>query len=62
MDTNLVEGQEYELTVTADPAVQVDTEVTIMRDRGGSDADDADFTLGRSCSRRATPPARPCWW
>ncbi len=46
MDTNLVEGQEYELTVTADPAVQVDTEVTIMRDRGASDADDADFTVG----------------
>ena len=46
MDTNLVEGQSYELTVTADPAVQVDTEVTIMRDRGASDADDADFTVG----------------
>ncbi|MCY4509510.1 MAG: hypothetical protein OXG35_21480, partial [Acidobacteria bacterium] len=45
MDTNLVEGEEYELTVTADPAVQVDTEVMIMRDRGASDADDADFTV-----------------
>ena len=45
MDTNLVEGQSYELTVTADPAVQVDTEVTIMRD-GASSADDADFTVG----------------
>ena len=46
MDTNLIEGEEYELTVTADPAVQVDTEVAIMRDRGASDADDADFTVG----------------
>ena len=46
MDTNLVEREEYELTVTADPAVQVATEVTIMRDRGESDADDADFTVG----------------
>ena len=46
MDPNLVEGQSYELTVTADPAVQVDTEVTIMRDRAASDADDADFTVG----------------
>lgn len=45
MDTNLVEG-EYEPTVTADPAVQVDTEITIMRDRAASDADDADFTVG----------------
>ena len=43
-DMNLVEGQSYELTVTADPAVQEDTEVPIMRDRAGSDADDADFT------------------
>ena len=46
MDMNLVEGMEYDLTVTADPAVQVDTEVTIMRDRGASTADDADFTVG----------------
>ncbi len=44
MDMNLVEGQSYELTVMADPAVQVDTEVTIMRD-GSSSADDADFTV-----------------
>ena len=45
MDTNLVEGQSYELTVTADPAVQEDTEVPVMRDRAASDADDADFTV-----------------
>ena len=44
MDMNLVEGQDYELTVTADPAVQVDTEVMIMRD-GSSSADDADFMV-----------------
>ena len=45
MDMNLVEGESYELTVTADPAVQMDTEVMIMRDRSMSDADDADFTV-----------------
>ena len=45
MDTNLVEGQSYELTVTADPAVQEDTEVPVMRDRAASDADDTDFTV-----------------
>ena len=44
MDGNLVEGQSYELMVTAEPAVQVDTQVTIMRD-GSSSADDADFTV-----------------
>ena len=36
-EMNLVEGSEYELTVTADPAVQMDTEVTIMLDRTNSD-------------------------
>ena len=44
-DMNLVEGRSYELTVTADPAVQADTEVPVMRDRAASDADDADFTV-----------------
>ena len=43
-DMNLVEGESYELTVMADPAVPMDTEVMIMRDRSMSDADDADFT------------------
>ena len=43
-DMNLVEGQSYELTVMADPAVAMDTEVMIMRDRSMSDADDADYT------------------
>ena len=44
MDMNLVEGSEYTLTVTADPAVTAETTVTIMRDRALSDADDSDFT------------------
>ena len=44
-DMNLMEGESYELTVTADPAVQADTEVPIMRDRAASSADDADFTV-----------------
>ena len=43
-EMNLVEGQSYMLTVTADPAVPMDTEVMIMRDRSMSDADDADYT------------------
>ncbi len=45
MDMNLVEGSEYTLTVTADPAVTAETTVTIMRDRALSDADDSDFTV-----------------
>ena len=44
-DSNLVEGMSYELTVTADPAVQVETTVMIMRD-GTSSAGDADFEVG----------------
>ena len=44
-DMNLVEGESYELTVMAEPAVQVDTEVMIMRDRSMSDADDTDYTV-----------------
>ena len=44
-DMNLVEGSEYELTVTAEPAVPMDTEVTIMRDRANSDADADDYTV-----------------
>ncbi len=45
-EMNLVEGSEYELTVTAEPAVPMDTEVTIMRDRANSDADEDDYTVG----------------
>ncbi len=44
-DMNLVEGSEYELTVTAEPAVPMDTEVMIMRDRANSDADEDDYTV-----------------
>ena len=44
-DMNLVEGMEYELTVTADPAVSADTEVMIMRDRSASTADDSDYMV-----------------
>ena len=45
MDMNLVEGESYELTVTAAPAVQMETTIMIMRDRSMSDADDADYTV-----------------
>ena len=45
MDMNLVEGMEYELTAAAEPAVQVDTEVAIMRDRSMSDADEGDYSV-----------------
>ena len=44
-DMNLVEGMSYELTATADPAVQVDTEVMLMLDRPTSDADETDYTV-----------------
>ncbi len=44
-ETNLVEGSEYELTVTAEPAVAMDTEVTIILDRANSDADADDYTV-----------------
>ncbi len=44
-DTNLVEGQSYELKVTADATASTDTTFTIRRDRAASDADDDDFTL-----------------
>ena len=44
-DMNLVEGMEYELTVTADPAVSTDTEVAIVRDRSASTADDSDYMV-----------------
>ena len=44
-DMNLVEGMEYELTVTADPAVSADTEVMIVRDRAASTAGDDDYEV-----------------
>ena len=44
-DTNLVEGQSYELKVTADRTASRDATFTVRRDRMGGDADDDDFTL-----------------
>ena len=44
-DTNLVEGESYELRVTADATASRDATFTVRRDRAASDADDDDFTL-----------------
>ena len=44
-NTDLVEGQSYELKVTADATASKDATFTVLRDRGASDADDDDFTL-----------------
>ena len=44
-DMNLVEGMSYELMATADSAVPMDTEVTVMRDRSMSDADEDDYSV-----------------
>ena len=44
VDTNIVEGMEYELTAMASSAVPMDTEVMLVRDRAKSEADDDDFT------------------
>ena len=44
-EMNLVEGMEYELTVTADPAVSAETEVMIVADRSASTADDSDYMV-----------------
>ena len=46
MDGNIVEGMSYDIMVSANRMVTEDTEVMIMRDRAGSDADDSDFTVG----------------
>ena len=45
MNGNIVEGESYEITVSADRMVTEDTEVTIMRDRAASDAGEDDFTV-----------------
>ena len=45
-DMNIVEGQSYELTATANQAVHMDTEVMLVRDRAASDAGDDDYTVG----------------
>ena len=45
MDGNIVEGESYDIMVSANRMVMEDTEVMIMRDRAASDADDSDFTV-----------------
>ena len=45
MDGNIVEGESYDIMVSANRMVMEDTEVMIMRDRSGSDADDSDFSV-----------------
>ena len=44
-DPNLVEGESYELRVTASAAATTDAAFTLRRDRAASDAGDDDFTL-----------------
>ncbi len=44
-ETNLVEGQSYELKVTADASASRDATFTVRPDPAASDADDDDFTL-----------------
>ena len=49
MDGNVVEGQTYDLVVSANRMIteaEGSVEVTLMRDRSQSDADDSDFTVG----------------
>lgn len=43
---NVVEGQSYDIAVSANRAVHADTVVTIMRDRAESVAGDSDYTVG----------------
>ena len=45
MDMNLVEGMEYEIMAEANIAMDMDTEVMIMRDRSMSDAGDDDYMV-----------------
>ena len=45
MDGNIVEGESYDIKVSANRMVSEDTEVMIMRDRAGSDAGEDDFTV-----------------
>ena len=43
--TNLIEGETYELTVTAATAVDAETEIAIRRDAAMSDADEGDYDV-----------------
>ena len=45
MDGNIVEGESYEIMVSANRMVSEDTEVMIMRDRAGSDAGEDDYSV-----------------
>ena len=61
---NLVEGQSYEIIVNANRAIteaEGSVEVTFMRDRAASDADDSDYTVGTATIRagRDHAHARP---
>ena len=44
-DSNIGEGESYELTATASSAVQTDTTVRIMRDAAASDAGENDYSV-----------------
>ena len=48
MDGNIVEGESYDIKVMANRAVTEDTEVTILRDRAASDADDDDYSVSKA--------------
>ena len=45
MDGNIVEGESYDIKVSANRMVSEDTEVMIMRDRAGSDAGEDDYSV-----------------
>ena len=45
MDGNIVEGESYDIKVSANRMVSEDTEVMIMRDRAGSDAGEEDYSV-----------------
>ena len=45
MDGNIVEGESYDIVVSANRMVSEDTEVMIMRDRAGSDAGEDDYSV-----------------
>ena len=45
MNGNIVEGESYDIVVSANRMVTEDTEVMIMRDRAGSDAGEDDYSV-----------------
>ena len=60
MDGNIVEGESYDIMVSANRMVMEDTEVMIMRDRAGSDAGDRRLlSLDRPRSWPAMTRPRP---